>query len=66
MVARKKQSFTVELRHTRVESVSLTVEAESRDEASQIALQMHEDGQTEDADWNLSEDETEVSDIYLD
>lgn len=66
MVARKKQSFTVELRHRRVESISITVEAESQDEASEIALQKHADGEVDSADWELTDDETEVTDIYLD
>ncbi len=67
MVARKKtalKTFNVQLRHTRIEDICVTVEARDMDHASELALEMHEAGETADGDWDLSEDETEVTDIY--
>lgn len=66
MVARKKASkktFTVELRRTLVEAVSIEVEAVDHDDAAEKALAVIEEGRDQ-YDWELSEDETEVTDIY--
>jgi hypothetical protein len=64
MVARKiaetkPRLFTVELRRTVVEHVSLSVEAASLEEARQTALESS-DPET----WDLAEDETVVTDAY--
>jgi hypothetical protein len=58
------KSFTVEIKRTTIEGVSFEVEAANEDEARDKAFEMLETG--EDAcDWDLQEDDKEVTDIYL-
>ena len=68
MVVRKNveaqsRFFTVELRRTVVEQVSLSVEAASLQEARQMALDIVEEGSDPD-EWELEKNETFVTDAY--
>jgi hypothetical protein len=57
------KSYTVEIKRTTIEGVSFEVEAKDADEAREKAFEMLENG--EDAcDWDLMEDDKEVTDVY--
>jgi len=59
-----KKSYTVEIKRTTTECVVFEVLASSEDDARESAWQKLEDGEDE-ADYELLEDEKEVTDVYL-
>ena len=59
-----KKSYTVEIKRTTTECVAFEVLASSEDDARESAWQKLEDGEDE-ADYELLEDEKEVTDVYL-
>ncbi len=63
MSAPKTKTWTVELKKTMVETASIEVTAANVEEAKAIAFERLEEGE-DDVDWNMDEDETEITDCY--
>ncbi len=59
------KKFIVELRRTVVEAISIEVEAASEELAKKRALKQFEEGSANDVSWDLEEDETEVTGVYI-